>query len=471
MYDNRKSQPKGITPVVAIVLLLLITISLVGISLILFSRTTQTAGEAGEEQLKHQAGQLSAQFKIVSASNNKVYVQNTGASALELETLAFYADGELKQHSGPSFLSPNEVGEYALQDFFPGSAFVMKVTSGFFSDKLIVPVTAPPQFILRGAENTEKIAKEIGEGALSNTIQYDVCGTDLGSMFLWGNKTYIAFGDTFGCPLSATPNWRSNTMAITTDTAPSDGLAFDSWILGADGKAKELFSKDAGAVTVIPTYGISVGNSSYLFYMQVTSWDSPGRWTCDYSSIAVSTDEGQTWSKQSNVIKWNAGNFNQVAVKKVDNYLYIWGIPCGRFGSVKLARVGQNNILDKNQYQHFAGLDTFSSPLWSNSEAGAVNVTADPVGELSVRWDDWLGRYIMMYVDESKAAVVIREGFQPWGPWGSPITVATAAEYPALYGAYMLGGYEENAGETIYFRMSQFFPLYSTYWMKTTLKK
>ena len=367
-------------------------------------------------------------------------------------------------------------GESGLEHVSVGN-IEARVSSGVVEELPVSECISTGSPCLQGIENTVRIIKEIGEGALTDTMQYDVCGTDLGSMFRWNNKVYIAFGDTFGCPLldaNNNPrylNWRSNTMAITTDTAPSDGLVFDSWILGGNGKAKQLFFKDPGASTIIPTYGVGIGNTGYLFYMQIIYWGPPGQWTCDYSSIALSTNDGQTWIKQNDIIKWNAGNFNQVAIMKIDNYLYIWGIPCGRFGSVKLMRVDQNNILSKNQYQYFTGLDDSSNPTWSNNEADAVNAVSGPIGELSVRWNEWLGRYVMMYLDESKAAVVIREGVEPWGIWSEPIIVASAANYPALYGAYMLDGYEENNGETIYFRMSQFFPLYSTYWMKTTLKK
>jgi len=327
--------------------------------------------------------------------------------------------------------------------------------------------------------NTTRVAREIGYGAINNTKQYGICGTDLGSMFSWNGKTYIAFGDTVDYPAASCPenldsgrasNWRSSVMAVTSDTTPVDGLTFDNWITGTDGKAKELFGEDTGAVTVIPTYGITVGNTAYLYYMQVTNWGGPGGWTCNYSSIATSSDQGQNWNKQNSIIQWGPGNFNQVALLKKDGYIYVFGIPCGRFGSVKLARVEEAKILDKSQYQYFSGFDPSSNPVWvTNNETAAFTIVGGPGGELSVRWNEWLGSYIMMYLDDPKGKIVIREAPNLWGPWSEPLTVTTGAEYPSLYGAYMFDGYQENSGETIYFRMSQFFPIYSTFWMKTTL--
>ena len=418
------------------------------------------------------------EFIVKDTAGNAVAVINlvTGNMAIKGDLLEKQAaltpsassnDFVVKDSSGNVISYIDDKGNFYLKGFLVGSV-----------------TTAVTPFVLQGVENTAFVSEIAGSmsGFGGKATQYDVCSTDLGSMFSWNSKTYLVFGDTFGCagyPYSpSNTNWRSNTMAITTDTTPSDGLSIDSMIVGPNNKAKELFPKAAGSITVIPTYGVSVGNMGYLFYMEVGNWGNPGEWTCQYSSIATSTDGGQTWAKQNDIIKWNPGNFNQVAIVKVDSYLYIFGVPCGRFGSVKLMRVNQNDILDKTKYQYFAGLDGSYQPVWASDESSAATIASSPVGELSVRWNEWLGRYIMTYLDESKAAIVIREATNLWGQWSEPIIVTTSQKYPALYGAFMLEGYEENDGETIYFTMStapstkfsnELF--YQIYWMKTTLKK
>ena len=91
------------------------------------------------------------------------------------------------------------------------------------------------------------------------------------------------------------------------------------------------------------------------------------------------------------------------------------------------------------------------------------------IGELSVRWNSYLGQYIMMYLNDLDGRIEMRSSLNLWGPWSDPLTVATASNYPCLYAPFMLDGYEENNGQTIYFRMSRFCPgfePYSTYWMK-----
>lgn len=319
-------------------------------------------------------------------------------------------------------------------------------------------------------KSVEQIAKELGPDGNNQTQNYDVCGGDLGSMFDYQGKTYIAFGDSFGCPMSETPpNWRRNLLAITTDTSPGDGITFDSWISGQDGRAKEIISADSGAITAIPTTGVGTANAAYIYYMQVTDW-SP--WTCNYSSVAKSTD-GQNWTKLS--LKWDPGNFNMGAAYKKDGYVYIFGTPCGRAGSLKLMRVLEGNIENKDEYEYLTG--SVEKPEWKkNAESEAIAVVNDSVGEASVRWNDYLKKYMIMYIHDHPPGggrgIEFRTADNIWGPYSEPVFVTNGSSYPCPYAPFMREGYDEQAGKVIYFRMSQFCPHfnpYSSYWMKMTL--
>ncbi len=128
---------RGITPVIAIILLLLITISIVGFALVFFQRTTETASQAGEEQLKQQVTQASSLPRIEGASGDRVYIRNVGNSNLDKSTLAFYVDGEQKTITSATVnpLPPGEFGEYQLSGFSADAATVVKVTSAGLEDK------------------------------------------------------------------------------------------------------------------------------------------------------------------------------------------------------------------------------------------------------------------------------------------------------------------------------------------------
>ena len=328
-----------------------------------------------------------------------------------------------------------------------------------------------PEFVV---SNVTLINKELSPGGLNNTSAFDVCGADLGSMFDWNNRVYIAFGDTFGCPLTAQsqPNWRSNTLAYTTDTTPAGGIVFDAYILGPDAKAKENIANDAGPPeeTAITTYGVSVGNTGYLFYFEGTIVPD---WTCNYSSAAKSTDAGQNWTKMPSLV-WLPGNFNQVAIYKQDGFVYFFGIPCARAGGVKLMRVAEGSIENKAAYQYFGGY-ILGTPAWY-AEEQPIFIVPPGVGELSVRWNPYLGKYMMMYIHDDPPGfgrgIEMRTAPNLWGPWSEPVFVTSGATYPCIYAPYTREGYEENSGKTVYFRASRQCPgfdPYSTYWMKLTL--
>ena len=83
----------------------------------------------------------------------------------------------------------------------------------------------------------------------------------------------------------------------------------------------------------------------------------------------------------------------------------------------------------------------------------AAPIMAGPVGELSVRYDQTLKSWEMMYLDEPRGAIVVRLAPQPTGPWGTPMSVATSQQYPTLYGGFLN---PDSHGSDIYFTMTQY---------------
>lgn len=330
--------------------------------------------------------------------------------------------------------------------------------------------------VLKAVKSVKQVAKLVGKDSINHTDEkWGVDGTDLGSMFDKDGKMYIVFGDTFGCCIPGTggpgnaTDWRYNVMAVSSDRDPSDGLTFDTMITDAPDHAKQLLSKMLGDKTIIPTNGVAVGKQMFLHYMAVLAWGDPGKWVLSESGLAVSDDDGQTWNKKSGV-KWAGNsNFGQVAFAKNQEDLYLYGIPGGRFGGVKLARVPQSTVLEQAAYRYYSGSNG-DGPVWSEKEEDAVTIVPAPVGELSVLWNAYLGRWIMTYLDESQAAIMIREAPEMWGPWSAAQPLVSSQGFPGLYGAFMHPWYVEEEGKVIYFTMSQWGP-YAVFWMRAELEK
>ena len=332
------------------------------------------------------------------------------------------------------------------------------------------------QWELHSLTNTAvtKVSQITGEDSENKTqSRFSVWGTDLGSMAVIGDTTYMFGGDTFADEASS--HWRSNVLFMIRDDDPSDGLTIIDAVTDKRGAAKELLGSlkvDNTEMTVIPTNIFAVDETLYCIYMSVSHWGAAGHWDCRYSGLAKSDDLGQKWIKLSGV-KWPGdSNFIQTANCQIGDTLYIWGIPSGRQGGVALMKVSVYTVEDYQHYSYFTGLDETGAPVWVTGEDGieqAAEVISAPAGEISAVYNPYLGNFVITYLSETAHAIVMREGLTPWGPWSKEYVLASAAAYPSLYGAYMHPKYLENDGKTFYFAMSQFFPIYNIMWMRAEL--
>ncbi|WP_179378337.1 DUF4185 domain-containing protein [Jannaschia marina] len=288
--------------------------------------------------------------------------------------------------------------------------------------------------------------------------RWNVHGTDLGHMFRHKDDLYMVFGDTYG-PDGG--DWRSNTIARMADPDPAGGFAIANMIEGADGTAKEVIrsAKIPGVEwTVIPTNGVSLGERMVLHYMSVRMWGADDKWYVRRSGLAYSDDDGQNWTRSDTAV-WPAGSgFEQVAYVKHDDMIYIFGIPQGRFGGVRLGRVVPQDVFDPGAYTYWDG------QRWSTDIRAARDVVAAPAGELSVAWNAQHRAWLMMYLDPVKRAIVLRSAASLTGPWSDPQVVAHADSYPGLYAPYIVP--TSAADDAIYFTMSRWKPVYNVFLMK-----
>jgi|GEM_PF-111301 len=333
------------------------------------------------------------------------------------------------------------------------------------------------------ASQAVKISRVTGATPAGETIpnptqthtNYAVGGTDLG--IVWdattdpnNKKVMIAFGDTFdgwGGNGGGGSGWRGNVLALSEDEDLSDGLSFTTMIANPSSPnyAKEIIhsahiTNGTGDFTAIPTAGVSVGNRHFIHYMQIKNWGAAGRWNINFAEIAYSDDEGQNWTKSG--VKWGAASkFGQAAFIEDGGYVYMFGTPAGRFDSAYLARVPEADMLIKENYEYWNGSDWIV-----NNEAAAVEVISSPVSELSIAYNSYYDKFIMTYLNEDLAAIVMRSSSSLSSGWSAEVEIAKGAQYPALYGAYIHPW--TNDGRDLYFLMSQWVP-YNVFLMHSTL--
>lgn len=125
---------KGITPVVAIILLLLITISMVGFAFVWFSRVTQSATEgiAGDINNTITISSQKVRIEAVASGGATVTMRASGSGALPANSVAVLVAGAIRnstcpgtsQGSGSVFtcaLSPACTGGQTVRATAPGN--------------------------------------------------------------------------------------------------------------------------------------------------------------------------------------------------------------------------------------------------------------------------------------------------------------------------------------------------------------
>ncbi len=353
---------------------------------------------------------------------------------------------------------------------------------------VIVPVLAacvPAQAQIIGVQDVEMVARLTGADSINRTDTVGIGGTDLGQMVNHDGKTYFLFGDTCSAELPKDGGcWRSNVMAYSTDTTPSDGIVFDGWITGSSvcghsEWAREVIAADPSSaekiLTEIPTGAVSIGNRIYAWFLSLNSWGMLDVWFANYCGLAYWEVGDPTFTVVPEFRIPPNSNFCQVVPSLrtdlgpgEDDYIYLWGTTAGRVGGVKLARVLPDAVTDLRVYQYYAGLDEAGQPTWSADEFSCPLIVPSPVGEMSVMYNQAASSWTMMYLNANSKAIELRQAPKPWGPWSSPLTVVTGAQFPGSYGSYMNPLYVEQDGEVVYFIMSLWDP-YDVYLMKARL--
>ncbi|MGE2732594.1 DUF4185 domain-containing protein [Mycolicibacterium vaccae] len=359
--------------------------------------------------------------------------------------------------------------------------------------------------------------------------RFAVWGTDVGVMWDNGipddpstpdineNQVLIAVGDTFADRLKTTAGWRYNTLFRSSDRDLSDGMDIPNgeWYNGnmfggaplmERYKARPIINRPSwlpNSVTLIPTAGISVktdvtdetpyGAVQYVSFMSVSNWGNAGRWTTNYSAIAYSVDNGENFVVAPQSVRYNSifsgnRNFQQAAfVHGDDGYIYAYGTPNGRQGAAYLSRVTPENILDVSKYEYYkkgssgwlgstparwvkGNPSSASAIIGKNGGACGATKPGYRVSEMSVQYNQHLGKYVVMYGDQFNN-IVMRTSDTPQGGW-SDAKVVMGQQNGGIY-APMMHPWSPSTlgtGSDLYWNLSLWSD-YNIMLMRTDLEK
>ncbi|UPG67961.1 DUF4185 domain-containing protein [Gordonia hongkongensis] len=335
---------------------------------------------------------------------------------------------------------------------------------------LTTTLAASPAHAARYANGPATIVNRLtGPFAMNDTIgRFNIVGTDLGVM--WDNgrgEILTAFGDTqsfngWSLLYGELYYWRSNVLLRSTDRHLADGMTFTSHA-GRPGHAKRLLKPNVRReITIIPTAGVAANGKQYMTVMSVKRWDSPGIWTTNWAGLVSSADNGENWRSVGAFRPNGGGNkkFQMGAFLKVGKTVYYYGTPDGRWGGVYLARVDEKDIENLGKWQYF------SYGRWvPNNPDAATPVMGAPTGEMSVQWNDYLGKYISLASQD--VGVTLRTADNPWGPWTSGEIVAPSVDPYTGYAPYI---HPWSKGSTLYFTYSVSIG-YQVYLMRLPLRR
>ena len=249
--------------------------------------------------------------------------------------------------------------------------------------------------------------------------RYGLIATDLGIPFVYDNRTYVLFGDSFG---GADP--ADDAIAYTTDTNPEDGIELE-FIQNLDGTYRPIIIPGIprGGYEV-PVEGVSIGDTMYIYF--ATDWDE-GRESMTRTVLARSEDNGFSFA---HICDFSTNHFINVSIAEVsaaeweglpDNQgegLMIFGSGEYRKSCVFLAYQSTEDVEDPSKVRYFSGLNNSNQPIWSTREADAVPLfDQSMVGELSVVYYPIFGKWIMLYNNSLPRGINMRSADDPWGPW------------------------------------------------------
>ncbi len=333
------------------------------------------------------------------------------------------------------------------------------------------------------------------EAATNTQSQFGLGSTDLGIPIYddSSNRMYFAFGDSYSGSYTQgavrSGNWASNVFGYTSDLNAGDGVTFDGF-LNNKGKNAQIIPSYAKADkysewTIIPTGGIVINKTIYVYCMSVRVWGESGIWTINYNTCYKSSDDGATWSRikdltwarssnEDQVIKTSGftkeelanrvtKNFLQIfpIFSSEDNYVYIYGVGEGRTEGMKLARVRPENIESFSEYEYFEKVNDDNTPSFIKGVNGLKEVSEsdecyiiDPqCAEPSVMYNKYLNKWVVMTMRGNRQ-LYMHLADKPWGNFDKAILLCNQVNYPSHYGGYVHEKFTEQDGKVMYVFLS-----------------
>lgn len=241
---------------------------------------------------------------------------------------------------------------------------------------------------------------------------------------------------------------------------------------------------NSNVISTIPTGALCLNGTYYIWYMEVRGeFEATGEWSVYRNCVVKSEDKGVTWTKvqgldwvcyDSSEQEGIAPNFGQICpLDGNDGYVYIYGIPGGRSGGVKLGRVAYDRIEDFESYEYYRSQDADGNVDWRKGSNGLRSIKAQSssyivapmCGEISVCYNPYLRRFVMTYL-QGNTSIVIRRSSKPWGKWSDSDVIMNQSDMNGLYGGFGNSALMTHDGKRMYLFVSEWYPAYNVHFVE-----
>ena len=222
---------KGVTAIIAIVLLLMITISMTGFVYLFLQRSFESASESSDSQIAQQSRSILTMMKVDSVSGNKIYIRNVGSVPISNSSLGVYIGNSAVNYTLDSDVAPGQVAEMTINGSWelPLGSSEIRITGvgAAYSE----PVSIAP-------DSSVVLSLGMDEGYGSAAHDSSGYGND-GSLYGIGNGTCYNMGG-------------------------GSGITECNWLTGIEGYAMGF---DGGNDYILTQY-----NGSFLQNMTASAW-------------------------------------------------------------------------------------------------------------------------------------------------------------------------------------------------------
>jgi len=188
----------GVSEVIAIILILMITISLAGLAYMFMSTTMSDVTASVGSTVDTTTSSMLTSFTIESINQNHIYIRNTGQNALT--SLSVYVNDIQSQYVNvsPSSVSPGQVGTITVYDM-PGGTVKVTSPSGFSATKTVTDRCLDAIACWRFEENNGTAVYDSSRNGNNGTISGAAwTNGKLGNgLLLDGTNDYVNVGNSF----------------------------------------------------------------------------------------------------------------------------------------------------------------------------------------------------------------------------------------------------------------------------------